>query len=294
MGASNFETKVYTTKSMRDAYDEAVEEARYYDGADPYNGTISTTNGVIASPLSSTPVREDQIDWDAISGRLDHLNKWEHCEALPIKEVQAAQHREVGVIEVEARMPSALFEDGSDYGERREETEKVFLREVRKALKAGEALHLLHRTLGRTANTVTADEVDLSALEVHQVVATPEDRGYTTSTQATGGRTEIRYFILREGQGEMPRWESGYASQADARAHLPKKPSGRSQAHRERYEVISMSRRASGEALVTHEVSLSQRGKTVPVRLKGRLMECTQKARVTGRKGWLFYGWAAE
>lgn len=294
MGMSNFETTVYTTKSMRDAYDEAVEEARYYAGADPYNGTISTTNGVVASPLSSTPIREDQIDQDAISKRLDYLGKWGHCEALAIKEVQEAQYREVGVIDVEARMPSALFEDGSDYGERRKEAQKVFLREVRKTLKAGEAIHLLHPTLGRTANTVTADEVDLSALEVHQVVATPEARGYTTSTQATGGRTETRYFILREGQSEMPRWESGYASQADARAHLPKTPSGRSQAPRERYEVISMSRRASGEALVTHEVSLSQRGKTVPVRLKGRLMECTQKARVTGRKGWFFYGWVAE
>lgn len=297
MGASNFDTTVYTSKSMRDAYADAVEQARYEFGAEPYNGTISTTNGVIASPLSSTPVREDQIDWEAISKRLDHLRKWENCEALPIKAVQPAQYREVGVIEVETRLPSALFEKDVDYGERHAEFQKAFLREVRKALKAGKALHLLHSTLGRNANTVTAGKVDLPALDVHQVSATPEAHGYRTSTQATAGKTKTRYFILKEGQREMPRWESGFASQAEARARLPKTPSNAprfSTSSREVYEVISMSRRASGEALVTHEVTLGQRGKTVPVRLKGRLEQCTQKAKVTGETGWLFYGWAAS
>ena len=293
MGASNFDETVYTTKSMQDAYREACEEAVYMDGHSGDNGTISTTSGVVASPLSSTPVREDQIDHEAISARLHHLKKRGHCEALPIKEVQPAQHREVGVIEVEARMPSALFENNTDYGERREETQKVFLREVRKAFKAGKALHPLHATKGRTANTVTADEVDVSALDVWQVVVTPEPREYRTATEATKGRVETRYFVLKEGVREMPRWESGFASQADARAHLPKKSSD-SRFPRERYEVISMSRRVSGEALVTHEVFLGERGKTVPVRLKGRLLECTRKATVTGRKGWLFYGWAAS
>ena len=293
MGASDLDLTVYTTKSMQEAYKEAREDAICMDGHSGDNGTISTTSGVVASPLSSTPVREDQIDHEAISARLRHLKKRGYCEALPVKEVQPAQHRQVGVVEVEARMPSALFENNTDYGERHEEAQRVFLREVRKALKAGEALHLLHATKGWTANTVTADEVDLSALDAWQVVLNPEPRKYRTSTQATSGRVETRYFILKEGAREMPRWEAGYASQADARAHLPKKPSD-SRFPRERYEVISMSRRVSGEALVTHEVFLGERGKTVPVRLKGRLLECTQKATVTGRKGWLFYGWAAS
>ena len=293
MGASNFGLTVYTTKSMQEAYKEACEDAIYMHGHDGNNATISTTSGVIASPLSSTPVRGDQIDHEATSARLRHLKKRGHCEALPIKEVQPAQHREIGVVEVEARMPSTLFGGDSDYGERREEAQRVFLREVRKSLRAGEALHLGHDTMGRTANTVTADEVDLSALETWQVTFKPEPREHRTSTQATSGRAETRYFILKEGACEMPRWESGYASQADARARLPKKPSDPRFA-RERYEIISMSRRTSGEALVTHEVFLGERGKTVPVRLKGRLLERTQKARVTGRKGWHFYGWVAS
>ena len=79
MGAHNFEQTIYTQKSMRDAYDELVQEALHEDGHNGYNGTISTTGGVIASPLSSTPVREDQIDWSAVSERLDHLEKRGYC-----------------------------------------------------------------------------------------------------------------------------------------------------------------------------------------------------------------------
>lgn len=294
MGTSNFDQTIYTTKSMQDAYTEACEDAVYMDGHSGDNGTISTTRGVQASPLSSTPVREDQVDWEAISQRRHSLKKRGVCEALPIKEVQAPQYREVGVIEVEARMPSALFERGADHGERRTEAERVFLREARKALKAGVALHPLHPALGRTASTVTADGVSLSALEVHRVAVAPEAESQSTSTRATSGKVETRYFILREDQQTMPRWESGFASQAEARARLPKALSDSSRFPRERFEVISMSRRVSGEPLVVHEVSLAGRGKTVPVRLKGRLMERTQVAKVTGRKGWLFYGWVAD
>lgn len=46
MGATNFQTKE-RGKSMTDAYRRAVEEARYESGNDSYNGTISTTHGVV-------------------------------------------------------------------------------------------------------------------------------------------------------------------------------------------------------------------------------------------------------
>lgn len=293
MGAHNFEQTIYTQKSMRDAYDELVQEALHEDGHNGYNGTISTTGGVIASPLSSTPVREDQIDWSAVSERLDHLEKRGYCEALPILRVQSAQYVEVGVIEVEARIETRLLERETPYQERHETLEKAFLREVKKALKAGKMLHFSHPTLGHIGKGVTAEKVNMAALDVHQVAVTPEKRGVRASTKATQGRTETRYFILTEGQREMPRWEKGFASQAEARARLPKEFRD-SRSTSERYEVISMTRRVSGEGLVAHELSLGERGKTVPVRLKGRLMECTRKAKVTKETGWLFYGWAAS
>lgn len=294
MGASNFDLIVYGKKSMQDAYQEAYDEALYMDGHDGYNGTISTTEGVWPSPISSIPVREDQIDHEAISVRLEYLNKWGHCEALPIREVIPARHDYLGVIEVEARMPSALFERSADHAERRAETQRVFLREVRKALKAGNSIPFMYDFLGRTSHALKAADVDLSALEVDRVVATPEKAAQRASTRATAGKVETRYFILREGQQEIPRWESGHSSQAEARAHLPKSLRDPYRVTNEAYEVISMSRRASGEGLVAHEVSLSGRGKTVPVRLKGALSVRTAKAKVTGRTGWYFYGWAAS
>jgi hypothetical protein len=45
MGASFFRT-AYRGKSMSDAYSSAVSDAEEEYGHDPYNGTISTTNGV--------------------------------------------------------------------------------------------------------------------------------------------------------------------------------------------------------------------------------------------------------
>lgn len=294
MGAHNFDLTVYTTKSMQDAYEEAVEQALYEDGHEAYNGTISTTCGVVRSPISATPIREDQTPDGAVSERLHHLNKRDVCEALPIKRVEPPQYRDIGVIEVEARMQVDLIGADAPYEERRVAMTKTFLREVRKALKAGKVFDFVQPTFG-SANTKSAipKGMDLSALDVHQLVMTPEARGLKASTRATSGRTETRYFILSEGQHEMPRWAAGFASQAEARARLPKKFRD-SRVQRERYEIVSMTRRVSGEALVTHELSLGERGKTVPVRLKGRLLECTAKAKVTGETGWLFYGWAAS
>lgn len=46
MGASLIET-TGRGASMREAYNNAVEDAVYENGNDPYNGTISTTNGVV-------------------------------------------------------------------------------------------------------------------------------------------------------------------------------------------------------------------------------------------------------
>ena len=46
MGATLIET-TSRGASMREAYNLAVEDAVYETGNDPYNGTISTTNGVI-------------------------------------------------------------------------------------------------------------------------------------------------------------------------------------------------------------------------------------------------------
>ena len=44
MGAHSIDG-ILAGQNLRDAYDEAVKDALHYHGHDPYNGTISTTNG---------------------------------------------------------------------------------------------------------------------------------------------------------------------------------------------------------------------------------------------------------
>lgn len=100
MGAQTFITWGYG-KTLKDAYQNAVEEARDYYGEDPYNGTISTTYGctekrnVVDSNGNWTKTKEKQalkvayelldhlekrecvgIDLGKVSNRITHHNGW--------------------------------------------------------------------------------------------------------------------------------------------------------------------------------------------------------------------------
>jgi len=46
MGACEFSHLIASKKKVYDVYSDLVDEAHYAHGHDPYNGTISTTNGV--------------------------------------------------------------------------------------------------------------------------------------------------------------------------------------------------------------------------------------------------------
>lgn len=50
MGATNFIDIKWTDDSLQGAYLHAVDEAYAEHGSAPYNGTISTTNGLTSSP----------------------------------------------------------------------------------------------------------------------------------------------------------------------------------------------------------------------------------------------------
>lgn len=297
MGAHDFSTIIYGIDNLREAYAAACDQAIHEHGHDSYNGTISTTHGVTRSPLASTPMREDQIDWQAVSERRDHLSKWENCEALPIKQVKPARHRSIGSVEVEARVPSDVFTEGITYEARQEMLEQAFVREARKALKEGRTLTSPRRYWGSHEEVTSRDVTDLKALAVGGLTVVAEERAQRVTTRATPGNVVTRYFILHEGlYGRMPSWESGYATQAEARAHLPKTLNDRTQMTQMRMdcEIISMSRRSSGEALVTHQVAVNTTSKTVPARISGQLSERIEEAQETGVNGWLFYGLAAS
>lgn len=97
MGATNFDTIVRGDDlTMQDAYDQARDQALYDRGHDPYNGTISTTSGVMLAPdlpKGSTPitVEEAQAHLGVTTGdgeywwdRDEQPQKWESAWAIPL------------------------------------------------------------------------------------------------------------------------------------------------------------------------------------------------------------------
>lgn len=93
MGATNFYDTVYghkhTAEGMQNAYRDAVSEAEYMDGHDPYSGTIATTSGV--SQYTTTVYDEDSADLSEVAIKaLDAARKWEDALAIPVREVRPA------------------------------------------------------------------------------------------------------------------------------------------------------------------------------------------------------------
>lgn len=74
MGAHNFHVDAYG-ETADEAYREAVDEAWYDYGHDPYNGTISTTDGFVLIPLKEGETIDDWsfrvIDDDRVQKRGD-------------------------------------------------------------------------------------------------------------------------------------------------------------------------------------------------------------------------------
>lgn len=288
MGATGFDTTIYTDSGMKAAYKEACAEALYEEGHESSNGTISTTRGVQLSPLSSTPVPEDQIDLAAISERLNHLEPRGVCEALPIRALTAGKYKPLGSATVEARVPAAALAPATPWHEQQRMFAEAFLRVVRKKVKQGEAV--IVPSSGQ--NTVTVDPGNVSALTASEVAGTPLPGAQTATTHVTPGRKETRYFVMEPHRLAMPRWESGYPTLAEARAALPATNPSRVRAVYT-CEVIAMTRRVTGEPLLQHQVGPKEGPKTLPVSLTGVVRLCLEKPRLSDRTGWHFYGWAA-
>jgi hypothetical protein len=83
MGAHNFE-QPYSAKNMKEAYNGAVADAHYDFGHDPYNGTISTTNGFkdLTSEFRSSGKPLETF----IEEKLDVLEKWGEAGGVCVKE----------------------------------------------------------------------------------------------------------------------------------------------------------------------------------------------------------------
>ena len=78
MGAHNFHTQAYGV-TAGEAYRDAVDQALYEYGHDPYNGTISTTHGFTLIPLNKG---ETINGWAQRVIEDERVQKWEDCACV--------------------------------------------------------------------------------------------------------------------------------------------------------------------------------------------------------------------
>jgi hypothetical protein len=83
MGCHNFFTSTYG-ETAEEAYKDAVDQARYDYGHDPYNGTISTTSGFVL-----IPIKEDESveEWEGRIMEDKQVQKWEDCACAAAPDV---------------------------------------------------------------------------------------------------------------------------------------------------------------------------------------------------------------
>lgn len=259
MGSHNFTDVTYTTAGLEEAYRALCDERAYEEGHGGYSGTIATTYGARAVPgVKPTTVEEAMT---ISTDRLDNLQKWDVCEAIPLVAETRAEYQPTGVQEVTVTVPGVVYND-----------QEALKKAIAKQAKVKPA-DIASFTVART------DSVRISA--VPQVKAA-----------ATTGATETRYFILTGNDTRMPDWADGHSSQAAARQALASTLRNEwSSIPDVQAEIISMTRRASGEPLVQATVT----AKTVTATFRVRTHKLVKPAtRGTERAGWFFFGWAAS
>lgn len=292
MGSISFQETLYTTADMNDAYRMAVEEGLHEYGHGSYSGSIATTPGVRLSPLTpdGNPVPISQLDSYTLERQLRRLDKFRPCEAVPILRTEPAEtERFPGTVRIDGVVSTETLTI-SQSAPYRDPLATVLAeianREVRKLIRADGAIRTVNTDGTEGAHAAPGPTKDYSALVVDCEVTEPPK----VHTRATKGATETRYFIIPKKTQTLPAWDSGYSTQAKARAALPTSPERRNRS--EEYEVVSMTRRGSGEGLVEHSV-VPLEGKTVKVAISVCVQKILKPVTVTEDRGWLFYGWAS-
>lgn len=261
MGSHTFSNVVYTTATAQQTYRTLCDEAAYARGHDGYNGTIGTTDGVRV--LSVAPMTLAQAQ--ALSTtRIDALSKWDACEAIPLVAETPAEYESLGTQQVTVTVSGAVYNDPA-----------ALRTAITKALK------------------VKAEAVDTVQVSLDRATRVPVlSAAAKVTATAAKAKTETRFFIITSDDQRMPSWEHGHPTQSAARAALDTvlRTSMRTRAPVE-CEVISMTRRVTGEPLIAATVE----AKTVTATFDVSLRRVTKKATTgTVHAGWMFFGWAAD
>lgn len=298
MGATSFEEIVWTEATAHDAYLEAVDRATCEFGSDPYNGTIATTSGVEVYS-ADTPVSVDEA-LRISEHRIEHINKWGPCEAIRVyQESDEKIEKILDQVTATVRVDSSIID--KPHHEQRDMVAQAAEKHLDKTAASGAVTGDVRGDRGfgfdpveRTVDVSTADRKNLRASLGMSFRMRPKVK---TTTEAPKVQRVTRYFIIDPSSRQMPSWDDGFASQSDARSHLPKTLSraGMFDDHPsdQQYEIIALTRREEDLPLVSHKVSADRSPKTVEVELTYGVEKIIEPPQKTGRTGWFFYGMAA-
>lgn len=263
MGSHDFTKVVMSSGCVQDAYRSACHDATFEYGHDAYNGSISTTSGV-HEVRGVKPMTQAEAETLAYK-RIDMLQKWGYCEALPLVAESPAVYERTGSTTVTVTVTGAVFADTAKFRRVLAKAAEVKERDI-------DQYSVVHENALRGGRRL------LSAVPLVKA-ATP------------AGKPVKRYFIVPSTARALPRFEDGYATQAEARAALASKFSTTYGARvNEDLEIIAVTRREGGEPLVRASVSTKSVTGTFEVRTRKLV---TPAKRGTTRAGWYFYGWAA-
>lgn len=257
MGAHTFEDTFMFNGNPVDAqtaYTYLCDSARDEYGSSAYNGTISTTHGFFHATPQLMTVAEA---YKFVNDNLDNTQKRGPCGAIPLREEIPAVREPATRHKVTITLPAELSQD-------RDAIDKAVAKQL--GVKPAD---LLDRWTG-----IARSHADTRV-----------------ETTATTGPTETRFFLIVDGWCGFE-WDKGYSSQAEARAAIrdlaPKKLN---HGHPVSVEVVSMTRRATGEALVTATITPKKITTTYDVTVS----KIIKPAKTTNKQsGWMFFGRAAS
>lgn len=207
----------------RDAYTQLHRRDGAAYGCGGYTGSWAEVPGVVAAP-SGALNRAEALRY--ADSRIDgnHVVKWENGEYVPVYGVAGSRTVTVEVDEEHRKMYNAHLRD----------LECDARINALAGLKPGE--YVAKITAGQP-------------VEKRKV-----------SVTATKGTTEARYFVIDADRPSFPERNNGYASQAEARAAMavilksyranPSVLSMSTETKESHLEVVAMTRRVTGEALV--------------------------------------------
>ncbi len=254
MGSTNFENVYYGDSDMTDAYRELCEQATREDGTDPYNGTISTTDGVrllVGSPMSEIAARK------LAEAHLDDFSKREACGAIPL--VARAQGKTC-TRNVEVTVGGLV-----DYQSLRTAVEAT--------LAAGEVAGGFYWNDGHPFASEVRRALPLPVVKTKIEAAATEGAAVTTYTVLCDGR------VL----------EQGFATQAAARAQAVALAKADTSVQTQTYSVRAVTSREGGDPDLVRVVRT-----VVSTKITCRVTVALPVAAGARRRGWLFFGWAAS